>query len=135
MYLGSIQDAEDIVQEVFLKLLDKHMFFERKNEKAYLLTMTANRCKDQLRSSSRNEIVDLESVEWQLADNNGFTERHRAVFDELMRLEDTFRVPIYLYYYSGYSYKEISKILKISESATAMRICRGKEQLRIRLEE
>lgn len=135
MYLGSIQDAEDIVQEVFLKLLDKHMFFERKNEKAYLLTMTANRCKDQLRSSSRNEIVDLESVEWQLADNNGFTERHRAVFDELMRLEDTFRVPIYLHYYSGYSYKEIAKILKISESATAMRISRGKEQLRIRLEE
>lgn len=135
MYLGSIQDAEDIVQEVFLKLLDKHMFFERKNEKAYLLTMTANRCKDQLRSSSRNEIVDLESVEWQLADNERFTERHRAVFDELMRLEDTFRVPIYLYYYSGYSYKEISKILKISESATAMRISRGKEQLRIRLEE
>ena len=135
MYLGSIQDAEDIVQEVFLKLLDKHMFFERKNEKAYLLTMTANRCKDQLRSSSRNEIVDLESVEWQLADNNGFTERHRAVFDELMRLEDTLRVPIYLHYYSGYSYKEISKILKISESATAMRISRGKEQLRIRLEE
>ena len=90
MYLGSIQDAEDIVQEVFLKLLDKHMFFERKNEKAYLLTMTANRCKDQLRSSSRNEIVDLESVEWQLADNERFTERHRAVFDELMRLEDDY---------------------------------------------
>jgi len=33
---------EDVVQEVFLKLLDKHMFFERKNEKAYLLTMTAH---------------------------------------------------------------------------------------------
>lgn len=134
-YLGSIQDAEDVVQDVFLKLLDKHMFFEKKNEKAYLMTMTANRCKDQLRSSSRNEIVDLESVEWQLADNERFTERHRAVFDELMRLEDTLRVPIYLHYYSGYSYKEISKILKISVSATAMRISRGKEQLRIRLEE
>lgn len=134
-YLGSIQDAEDVVQDVFLKLLDKHMFFEKKNEKAYLMTMTANRCKDQLRSSSRNTNVDLESVEWQLSANDGFTERERGVFDELMRLEDTYRVPIYLHYYSGYSYKEISKILKISESATAMRISRGKEQLRIRLEE
>ncbi|MBO4579693.1 MAG: RNA polymerase sigma factor [Clostridiales bacterium] len=134
-YLGSIQDAEDVVQDVFLKLLDKHMFFEKKNEKAYLMTMTANRCKDQLRSSSRNAKVDLESVEWQLTGNDGFTERNKAVFDELMRLEDTYRIPIYLHYYSGYSYKEISKILKISESATAMRISRGKEQLRIRLEE
>lgn len=135
LYLGSVQDSEDIVQEVFLKLLDKHMFFENRNEKAYLLTMAANRCKDHLRSSSRNATVDLESVEWQLSDNSGFTERNKAVFDELMRLEDTLRVPIYLYYYSGYSYKEISRILKISESATAMRISRGKEQLRIRLEE
>ncbi|MBO4459578.1 MAG: RNA polymerase sigma factor [Clostridiales bacterium] len=134
-YLGSIQDAEDVVQDVFLKLLDKHMFFEKKNEKAYLMTMTANRCKDQLRSSSHNANVDLESVEWQLTGNDGFTERNKAVFDELMRLEDTYRIPIYLHYYSGYSYKEISKILKISESATAMRISRGKEQLRIRLEE
>ena len=134
-YLGSIQDAEDVVQDVFLKLLDKHMFFEKKNEKAYLMTMTANRCKDQLRSSSRNANVDLESVEWQLTGNDGFTERNKAVFDELMRLEETYRIPIYLHYYSGYSYKEISKILKISVSATAMRISRGKEQLRIRLEE
>ena len=134
-YLGSIQDAEDVVQDVFLKLLDKHMFFEKKNEKAYLMTMTANRCKDHLRSSSRNVNVDLESVEWQLMSNDDFTERNKAVFDELMKLEDTYRVPIYLHYYSGYSYKDIAKILKISESATAMRIGRGKEQLRIRLEE
>ena len=134
LYLGSVQDSEDIIQEVFLKLLDKHMFFENRNEKAYLLTMVANRCKDHLRSSSRNAIVDLESVERQLTCNDGFTERNKAVFDELMRLEDTLRVPVYLHYYSGYSYKEIAKILKISESATAMRISRGKEQLRIRLE-
>ena len=52
-----------------------------------------------------------------------------------MRLDEKFRVPIYLHYYAGYSYKEISQILKLSESAVAMRINRGKELLRIRLEE
>lgn len=62
-YLGSKHDAEDIVQEVFSKLLDKHMSFVNKNERAYLMTMTANRCKDHLRSSARSD-VDLESEEW-----------------------------------------------------------------------
>ena len=133
-YLGSKHDAEDVVQEVFSKLLDKRMSFERKNEKAYLMTMTANKCKDHLKSSARSD-VDLESEEWHLQYYDGFTERNKAVFDELMRLEEQFRVPIYLHYYAGYSYKETAKILKLTESAVAVRINRGKERLRIRLEE
>ena len=133
-YLGSKHDAEDVVQEVFSKLLDKRMSFENKNEKAYLMTMTANRCKDYLKSSARSD-VDLESEEWHLQYYDGFTERNKAVFDELMRLEEQFRVPIYLHYYAGYSYKETAKILKLTESAVAVRINRGKERLRIRLEE
>ncbi len=133
-YLGSKHDAEDVVQEVFSKLLDKHMFFENRNEKAYLLTMTANKCKDRLKSSARNDI-DLDSEDWHLQYYDGFNEQNKAVFDELMRLEEQFRVPIYLHYYAGYSYKEISRILKLSESAVAVRISRGKERLRIRLEE
>ena len=133
-YLGSKHDAEDIVQEVFSKLLDKHVSFVNKNERAYLMTMAANKCKDHLKTSSRSD-VDLESEEWHLQYYDGFTERNKAVFDELMRLEEQFRVPIYLHYYAGYSYKEISGILRLSESAVAMRINRGKERLRIRLEE
>ena len=133
-YLGSKHDAEDIVQEVFSKLLDKHVSFVNKNERAYLMTMAANKCKDHLKTSSRSD-VDLESEEWHLQYYDGFTERNKAVFDELMRLEEQFRVPIYLHYYAGYSYKEISGILRLSESAVAMRINRRKERLRIRLEE
>ena len=133
-YLGSKHDAEDIVQEVFSKLLDKHVSFVNKNERAYLMTMAANKCKDHLKTSSSSD-VDLESEEWHLQYYDGFTERNKAVFDELMRLEEQFRVPIYLHYYAGYSYKEISVILRLSESAVAMRINRGKERLRIRLEE
>ena len=133
-YLGSKHDAEDVVQEVCSKLLDKRMSFENKNEKAYLMTMTANRCKDHLKSSARSD-VDLESEEWHLQYYDDFNERNKAVFDELMRLEEQFRVPIYLHYYAGYSYKETAKILKLTESAVAVRINRGKERLRIRLEE
>lgn len=134
-YVGSKHDAEDIVQEVFLKLLRKHTPIIRSTEKTYLMTITANMCKDHLRSSVRKTNVDLESAEPELQYFDGFTERNKAVFDELMRLEDRYRVPIYLHYYAGYSYKEIAKILQISESATSMRISRGKEIIRFKLEE
>jgi len=134
-FVGSKHDAEDIVQDVFSKLLEKHMFFDRRNEKAYLMTMTANKCKDHLKSSEMRSCTDLESEEWHLQYYDGFTERNMAVFDELMNLDRQLRIPIYLHYYAGYSYKEISRILKLSESAVAMRINRGKAKLRFRLEE
>ncbi|MBP5491228.1 MAG: RNA polymerase sigma factor [Clostridiales bacterium] len=135
-YVGTKHDAEDIVQDVFVKLLSKHvLFFDKKSEKSYLMSMIANQCKDFLKASARKTSVDLESAEWQLVGSDEFSERDRDVFDELMRLDHTYRTPIFLHYYEGYSYKEISKILKISESAAAMRIKRGKEQLRFRLEE
>lgn len=134
-YVRSKHDAEDVVQDVFLKLLSKPLLFDRRFEKTYLLTMTANKCKDLLKSKSRTASVDLESNEWQLEYNDRFTDEDRAVFDELMNLPEEYRIPIHLFYYEGFTYKEISKIIKLSESAVAMRIMRGKEKLRIRLEE
>ena len=134
-YVGTKHDAEDIVQEVFLKLLGKHISFKPGGEKTYLITMTANKCKDHLRSASRRTNVDLESVERELTYSDDFTDRNKAVFEELMNLEDSYKMPIYLHYYAGYSYKDIARILKISESAVAVRISRGKEKLRIRLAE
>ena len=134
-FVGSKHDAEDIVQDVFSKLLEKHLFFDRRNEKAYLMTITANSCKDHLKASETRFCTDLDSEEWHLQYYDDFTERNMAVFDELMSLDGNLRIPIYLHYYEGYSYKEISRILKLSESAVAMRINRGKEKLRFRLEE
>ena len=134
-FVGTKQEAEDIVQDVFVKLIAKRIRLDPQREKKYLMTMTANKCKDHLRSSAHKTTVDLESEEWNLQYYDGFTDRNKAVFDELMGLDGRFRIPIYLHYYEGYSYKEIAGILKLSESAVAMRISRGKEQLRIRLEE
>ena len=115
--------------------MDKHLLFDLKNEKAYLMTMTANKCKDLLRSSARHNNVDIESCELQLQYSDLVEGDHSDIFDELMKLEEAYRLPIYLFYYSGYSYKEIATILKLSESAVAMRIQRGKEKIRFKLEE
>lgn len=134
-YVRSKQDAEDIVQEVFTKLLGKHIRLNKDTEKTYLMTMTANLCKDHLKSAARKTNVDLDSAETESQYFDDFTDRNKEIYDELMRLESQFRVPIYLHYYDGYSYKEIAGILALSESAVAMRINRGKEIIRIKLEE
>ena len=56
--VGSKQDAEDIVQDVFVKLLEKHIHLRRDKEKSYLMTMTANRCRNHLKSytTKRSDI-------------------------------------------------------------------------------
>ena len=133
-YLGSKQDAEDVVQDVYLKLLSKALFIRRDQEKAYLMKITANACKDLLSSPVRKTSVDLESSTEEIISVFDFTDDDQEVYRTLISLDDKLRIPIYLYYFHDYSYKEISKILKLSESAVAMRIKRGKDQLRDRLE-
>ena len=53
----------------------------------------------------------------------------------VLGLDEMYRVPIYLHYYEEYSYRDIAGILKLSASAVALRIQRGKEKIRIKLEE
>ncbi len=131
-YLGSKQDAEDVVQEVYLKLLSKVLTLKPDYEKAYLMKMTVNRCKNLLKSSAYKDNVALEDAA--LTRFCELTDEERELCDVLMRMDAKTRVPLYLYYYEGYQYKEIARILKISESAVAMRIKRGKEQLKEKLE-
>ena len=129
-YVGSKHDAEDVVQDVFLKLLSKNLLFDRRFEKAYLLTITANKCKDLLKSKARKTSVDLESEEWHLEYYDGFTDSDRAVFDELMALDEMYRVPLHLFYYEDYSITEIAKVLDLPDSTVKTRLKRGRDKLK-----
>lgn len=133
-YMGSKQDAEDVVQDVFLKLLNKTVFLKTDYEKSYLMKMTANGCRNLLKSPAHKTGVDLESATEELACFYELGEDDKELYDALMKLDETLRIPLYLHYYEDYSYKDVAKFLKLSESAVAMRIKRGKEQLRERLE-
>lgn len=133
-YMGSKQDAEDIVQDVFLKLLNKTVFLKADYEKAYLMKMTANGCRNLLKSPAHKTGVDLESATEELACFYELGEDDKEVYDALMKMDETLRIPLYLHYYEDYSYKDVAKFLKLSESAVAMRIKRGKEQMKARLE-
>ena len=134
-YTGSKQEAEDIVQDVFLKLLSKNIVINSSSEKSYLFKMTANMCRDYLKSKRIKVAADYDEAMENASITDSFTDAERQLYDSLMQLPDILRIPIYLHFCEGYTYKETAKILRISESAVAMRISRGKDELKKRLEE
>ena len=127
-YLYHSQDAEDICHSVFLTLVEKDIPLFPGSEKAWLLKCAANLCKDQLKSFWRKSREELN-------ENVVFTnERDREIWIIVGTLPPKYRAVVHLYYYEGYSIKEIAKIIKKSESAVKMRLTRGKDELKKEME-
>ena len=130
-YLKNIADAEDIVQETFLKRFrcDKR-FADAESEKAWLLRVAINGCKDLLKSSHRKLNAPLEEAA-QLC----VTPEEHAVMDAVMELPEKYRIPVHLHYFEGYAAEEIGRILGLSETAVRTRLCRARAMLKASLGE
>ena len=123
-WLCSTHDAEDILQCVFLKLLDKDVVLYPGSEKTWLLKCTANACKNHLRSFWRRNIQTLD-------DNIVLpTNEDRALWEAVSRLKPTYRGVVHLYYYEGYQQDEIAQIFGISKTAVQTRMQRAREILK-----
>jgi len=121
-------DAEDAVQEAFIKLMKKQPAFnDDEHAKAWLMRVTINLSKDMLKASSRkNEPV---------TDDFSYREsKPDSVLFHVMKLEENYRTVIHLYYYEGYSIKEIASILKLPLATVGTRLRRGKAKLKNMLE-
>ena len=128
-YLHNRQDAEDICQSVFLKLLDHKKPLKKGSEKSWLLTCAANACKDHLKSFWRKRMVALD-------DTITFSgESDKELWEAVNTLPPKYRVVVHLYYYEGYRQDEIADILKISRTAVQTRMSRAREQLKEVLKE
>lgn len=123
-----LEEAEDIMQEVFLALLKKRSFKSEEYMKAWMIRVTLNKSKDYLRSARRRNIT-LDKVQHIL-----FTPAERESLEELYQLPNEDRTIIYLHYYEGYSAKEIGKIMKKTENAIFIRLNRAREKLKSLLE-
>ena len=131
-YLKNTDDAQDICQTVFVNLLTKPMEFDSpEHERAYVLRMTANACKDLLKSPwrKRNCSLDdcLEVPAPEIPDG--------SVLAAVNRLPPSYRSVIYLYYYEGYQGAEIGRILGLPTATVHTRLARGREKLKPFLEE
>lgn len=112
-YVGSKQEAEDIVQEVFLKLLSRKLFIGKDYEKSYLLKMTANMCRDYLKSKRAAVSVNYDETMKDTGMDQSFTDKERQLYEMLMQLPDSRRAPIYLHFYEGYTYYSIRSVFKV----------------------
>lgn len=123
-YLHNRPDAEDISQSVFMKLIRYQKPIQKGKEKSWLLSCTANACKDHLKSFWKKNTVELDETII-------FTcEMDKELWEAVDSLAPKYRVVIHLYYYEGYSQEEISEILKISRTAVQTRVSRAKRQLK-----
>ncbi|MEG1871046.1 MAG: RNA polymerase sigma factor [Peptostreptococcaceae bacterium] len=130
IYLGNKEDSEEAMQESFLRLIYKSpKFTDDEHEKAWLIRVTTNVCKDMVRSVWRKRVIKMENIE-NYYDNP--SEIH--IMEEILNLSDKYKAVIYLYYFEDYNVKEISEILNITESAVKMRLKRGRDLLKIELE-
>ena len=126
-YLRSPQEAEDVVQTVFLKLLEGSVVAHTGKERSYLAKVTINRCKDLLRSARRYVDTPLEELAL-LA-----PPEEQDLFRAMMELPEKYRVVVALHYLAGYSFREIAQILHMSPSAVSMRLHRARGILKQQL--
>lgn len=124
-YIKNAADAEDIMQEVFLKLYRSNETFEKdENVKSWLIRVTINASKDYLKSAWMSKRTALE-------DNYAIHPIKDSELAEAMNsLKSKYRIVIYLHYYEGYAVKEIAGLLGISESNVKTRLKRGRDMLK-----
>ncbi|MCI7243190.1 MAG: RNA polymerase sigma factor [Lachnobacterium sp.] len=131
--MGNISDAEDVTQTVFLKAWEKKPDFrDADHEIAWILTTTRNQCKDIHKSFYRRKRADLENApEPQVTLE---TQMDSEIWEALQSLAEKYRMVLYLYYYEGYSVRELSVILSRRESTLQTQLATGRKQMKSLLE-
>lgn len=147
-YLKSAHDADDMVQTVFLKALSKAPDFEDStHERAWFVRVAANACKDALRGRRRHpmaagssqDIADVADAQGRSAVSDGasFAPREGAapgpVTEAVLSLSADYREAVFLYYYEGYSTREIASLTESTEVTVRARLSRARKKLRILL--
>ena len=128
LHLKNHADTEDVFQEVFLKYVLRGAVFESvEHERAWLIRVTVNACKDLLKSLFRRKTVSLEVLSEEAASIS--SEQH-ATLEAVLALPEKYKAVIYLHYYEGYNAREIGRILKKKENTVYSLLSRGRELLR-----
>lgn len=127
------QDAEDVVQDTFIQYLSLNNDFETEQHiRAWLIRVAINKAKNKNTSFFRRNTLPLEDY----AETLTFESPESSeLFETVMKLPEKYRVSIHLFYYEDYTVKEISDILKISESNVKVRLSRGRMLLKNTLKE
>lgn len=123
--LGNASDAEDVIQETMITYLQKESEFkDAEHEKAWLITVASNKCKDLLRFRARHPMIDLEQIQEFAAEDSD-----SGILEALMTLPEKFRIVLILYYVEEYRIGDIAKVIGKTPSAVKMRLQKGRSLL------
>lgn len=132
LYLQNSSDVDDVFQEVFLKLLKNHKSFENEeHEKAWIIRVTINKCKDILKSFWKKNIYSIENI-----NNIEFQFEHKAeneLLKVVLALPKKYKDVIYLYYYESYTVPEMARLLNKKENTIYSNLHRAKKLIKERL--
>ena len=131
-YLGNRTQAEDVTQDVFVRLITNRPVLEPGREKAWLLKVALNRCRDLWRGAWLKKIV-LGHPAFELfpaPDEIGPAADRYALAEAVNRLGPEFKEVVLLFYYQGFSVAEIAEILGIAEGTVSSRLSRARIKLK-----
>ncbi|MED9970448.1 MAG: sigma-70 family RNA polymerase sigma factor [Ruminococcus sp.] len=132
-YCKNKNDAEDAVQNTFLKLLKNDSQFENDEHiRKWLIRSSINECKNMWKSFWHRNVTSFD----ELNEEPAYIESEKQeLFSEVMKLPQKYSTVLHLYYYEKYNCKEIADILKISESGVQSRLMRARNILKETLKE
>ena len=132
-YTKAQADADDIVQQTFMKLLTKKVLFtDEEHVKRWLIRVCINECNSLFSSFWRKNV---ESIDAMVTEPEFTVQESRDLYEAIKALPPKCGVVIYLFYYEGYSSKEIADILHIKEATVRTRLTRARKMLRTELKE
>ena len=120
----NVQDAEDVVQDTFIKYISLKKEFETNEHiRAWLIRVAINKAKNKNMTFFRRNVLPLETY---METVTFETSEASELFEAVMNLPKKLRLVMHLFYYEDYSVKEISDILGITESNVKTRLSRGR---------
>lgn len=128
--LGDAQEAEDVLQDVFVKYLEKQPAFEsEEHERAWFIRVTVNACKTRLRSPWRRKTAPL------LESYPARDREEQGALEATLSLPPKERAVVHLHYYEGYKTAEIAAMTGEAEGTIRSRLSRARTRLKTMLKE
>ena len=123
--LGSEYDAEDVLQETVIRYMQKAPAFNSpEHEKAWLIKVATNLCRDMRRYRMKHPQISIEDLQSYVSDPESC-----GIVEALMTVPEKFRIVMLLYYVEEYRVEEIANIIGKSSSAVKMRLKKGRKLL------
>ncbi len=124
--LRNEQDAEDALSAAIMKAYEHLASLRNKDKfKSWIMSIIANEAKNMLKKNSRLQLVDDVTIYEEQVEEN-----QNDIWGSVMELGEQHRQIVILYYYDGFSTREIAKILKVSEGTVKSRLSRARQNLK-----